>query len=477
MPEGYFIRQGDKTECGGEVIQGNGRVMMASAEHACEGDPVSCGKDGNIYEIAGGVSYFISQGRRVAGTLDSYSTCPCRAKLIASSHRQVYGKADDYTPAAGRAVTPTPASAPATAADASQTCVFAKSCVSVPPGSTDAGTTPEPATHFGATALLASTGAAGSLGRVAGTLGRDLGSWTVRGLAGASSALSVALLALWPRDIGDSTLYTPEQLANMRAASTRVRFQFRRDIQGVTQIYGLHTKVGSGTDSVPVTHATWNADKSALAAVLDGISITWTPNNGPLVNAPSPYPGIPERLDNLLVHPIAPGRETQISHYPGQDAEDLTWLDTIITFPADSGVPPLYLVFAKPAVKPLEVDTYGAFTKRPREGTEVDHMPSQAALKRYLQDRTELDDEEIKALMKSAGSIAIPARVHKKYSETYGWRNTKTKQQLDAGNLRSAVDSNFDAIKPYMLEEGFSDPEIEEARAKLHKVNEEQRWY
>ena len=93
---------------------------------------------------------------------------------------------------------------------------------------------------------------------------------------------------------------------------------------------------------MPVTPARWNADKSAMVAVLDGISITWTPNNGPVVSAPSPYPGTPERLDNLLVHPIAPGQDTGITHYPGRDAEDITWQDTIITFPADSGVASLY---------------------------------------------------------------------------------------------------------------------------------------
>ncbi|WP_226478690.1 S-type pyocin domain-containing protein, partial [Pseudomonas sp. MWU16-30323] len=199
--------------------------------------------------------------------------------------------------------------------------------------------------------------------------------------------------------------------------------------------------------------------------------------NGPVVNAPMPYPGTPERLDNLLVHPIPMGQETGITHYPGPDAEDVTWRDTIITFPADSGVSPLYLVFAKPAVKPLEVDAYGAFSGRPRNGLHVDHMPSQAALKRYLEAKADLDDDEIEALMRSVGCIAIPARVHQRYSETYGGRNTKARQRLDAGDLRGAVESNFDAIKPYLLEEGHSESELEGARANMHKVNEDQGWY
>ncbi|WP_321864499.1 S-type pyocin domain-containing protein [Pseudomonas paraveronii] len=41
-----------------------------------------------------------------------------------------------------------------------------------------------------------------------------------------------------------------------------------------------------------------------------------------------------------------------MAHYPGRDVEDVTWQDTIVTFPANSGIPPLYLVFAKTAVSP-----------------------------------------------------------------------------------------------------------------------------
>ena len=47
------------------------------------------------------------------------------------------------------------------------TYVFAKSCSSVPVGSTAA----EPASNFGATALLASTGTVGTVGWVVGTPG------------------------------------------------------------------------------------------------------------------------------------------------------------------------------------------------------------------------------------------------------------------------------------------------------------------
>ncbi|SEN55709.1 S-type Pyocin [Pseudomonas sp. ok272] len=400
---------------------------------------------------------------------------PGRNRLIAPLERASRASPQATAVEPANHVPPSPLSA-----TAGKACVFAKSCVSVPIGTIEAGVASERAANFGTTALLASTGNAGTLGRAAGAMGSNLGSWAVRELASVAArpALRYVLLALWPRDIGDATLYTPEQLEHLRLADTRVRFQFRRDEAGAMQVYGLHTKAGSGAERVPVTHATWNADKSAMVAVLDGISITWTPNDGPVVTVPTPYPDAPPQLDNLLVHPIPQGRDTQISHYPGHEAEDLTWQDTIITFPADAGLPPLYLVFAKSAVRPLEVDVYGAFEGRPRNGLHVDHMPSQAAIERFLvDDFPHLDEVDRKRAMKNVASIAIPARVHRKYSETYGWRNTGVKQRLDASDRRRAVQSNFDAIRPYLLQEGFSEADLEEALTQIHNVNEEQGWY
>jgi uncharacterized Zn-binding protein involved in type VI secretion len=56
MAEGHFIRLGDKTTCGGKVTDADTRVMMYGLAHACEGDPVTCGVDGQTYRIEGGIS-------------------------------------------------------------------------------------------------------------------------------------------------------------------------------------------------------------------------------------------------------------------------------------------------------------------------------------------------------------------------------------------------------------------------------------
>lgn len=84
MAKGYFICRGDKTYCGGEVLEGHTGITWHGLLHSHEGDRVSCGKDGKTYRILGGVSHFTSDGKRVAGTLDSVSGCPCRSQLIPS---------------------------------------------------------------------------------------------------------------------------------------------------------------------------------------------------------------------------------------------------------------------------------------------------------------------------------------------------------------------------------------------------------
>jgi len=115
MNKGHFIGRGDKTTCGGEVLDGDGRINLRGLLHACEGDRVTCGKDGKTYRIIGGISHARSHGRLMAGTLDSHSGCPCRAQLIPSVLTPTYTKvpsAPQVTSGAAQPQTPTPASRP-----------------------------------------------------------------------------------------------------------------------------------------------------------------------------------------------------------------------------------------------------------------------------------------------------------------------------------------------------------------------------
>jgi uncharacterized Zn-binding protein involved in type VI secretion len=90
MNEGYFIGLGDKTTCGGKVLDGDPRINMFGVLHACEGDRVTCGVDGETYRIVGGISHMESHGRLMAGTLDSHSDCPCKAQLVPSVFNATY---------------------------------------------------------------------------------------------------------------------------------------------------------------------------------------------------------------------------------------------------------------------------------------------------------------------------------------------------------------------------------------------------
>ena len=90
MATGYYIGPGDKTTCGGTVLEGDVTFSLFGLVHACEGDLVTCGEDDERYQIHGGVSHVISNGKRVAGTLDSFSGCPCKAELIPSNFEGSY---------------------------------------------------------------------------------------------------------------------------------------------------------------------------------------------------------------------------------------------------------------------------------------------------------------------------------------------------------------------------------------------------
>lgn len=80
-------------------------------------------------------------------------------------------------------------------------------------------------------------------------------------------------------------------------------------------------------------------------------------------------------------------------------------------------------------------------------------------------------------MLRCATALAIPNNIHQKHSETYGGRNSHTKSIKDASDLKSAVDSNLDAMIEALLAEGFTHEQIEAARQNLHQLNQEQGWY
>lgn len=56
------------------------------------------------------------------------------------------------------------------------------------------------------------------------------------------------------------------------------------------------------------------------------------------------------------------------------------------------------------------------------------------------------------------------------------YRIYSNRDMLDAADLRAAVETNLDAVKPCLLEAGFADEQIETARTDLHNLHQEQGW-
>lgn len=82
MAMGFYLRVGDPTTCRGKILTGDETLSWYGVAGAREGDLVSCGNHPGTYKILGGTSDTWDDGRRLAGTLDSVSSCPCKARFI-----------------------------------------------------------------------------------------------------------------------------------------------------------------------------------------------------------------------------------------------------------------------------------------------------------------------------------------------------------------------------------------------------------
>lgn len=102
MATGYYIRLYDKTSCGGFVMEATSGMGFHGLDQSREGDAVKCGVDGKKYRISGGISHMTSDGIRLAGTLDSVSGCPCKARLEPSLFCATYENEESPAAVAGR---------------------------------------------------------------------------------------------------------------------------------------------------------------------------------------------------------------------------------------------------------------------------------------------------------------------------------------------------------------------------------------
>lgn len=194
---------------------------------------------------------------------------------------------------------------------------------------------------------------------------------------------------------------------------------------------------------------------------------TWRPLVAPgaellgptrLPEAP-PLSGI---LPGAPTEPVGPSLEIFPGENPGETGA------IIPGFGGDGGLPAPGLVNNEPA-KITESGSYDDLERRSiRDDMDVDHIPAQAPLKIWFERKlTDMTPYEINRIMRKAPAVVIPTKVHRKYSETCGGRNTKAKQMLDASDLVAAVKSNVEALRSGLVEEGVSHARIDEMKAEL----------
>ncbi|WP_231560118.1 S-type pyocin domain-containing protein [Cedecea neteri] len=555
---GFYLRVGDATTCGGRILTGDETISWYGVAGALEGDLVTCGRHPGTYKILGGTSDTWDEGRRFAGTLDSVSSCPCRARFIQSIPD---GYIRDDTPEERAEKERLSAlirqkemekkqeeAAKTLAEERDCNRVFAKSCLREN-GCNDAGTEPEPHTNFPRMAFYqalpteepsdendvpqhaqaakkqsaaeeipkpkkrsalykwwhgnheemdyqAARAAAASAAHVQmavegasvlGLIGGSAitsGTWAVKlgematGLgrvatSGPGAPIVAVLVGMMPGRLndGEQDFIDRMRLEQMREAPSRVRYTWETDGQGRSVPHGWHTPPGK--DAVRVRKMAWDNGRQAYTFTTEEdprITIIWTPDSSG-VNAPSNTGNqTPVRIPNpVIVDPLP--EETRLEATTSPAPEEKTFADYILILPLPN-IPPIYVYLSKPPVEFLEVELYSDFVRRSRQGMyEADHIPSRAAVEVYLLrlDPT-LNDAQLEKYSDEVAAIVIPKKVHQKISETYGKRNA-TRIESDSRNLKSAADSNIDAIKPALKEHGATEEQVEAARAKIHKLN------
>lgn len=207
------------------------------------------------------------------------------------------------------------------------------------------------ATDYGKLAFLAlpASEAGSNLGIVSTNTTSTLGKWSISGEA-LRSFVKVGgglIAALWPSQLGDGTLDGNPEFAKSDTTTMRVRFNMYTDENGKQQIVGIKTGEGSAYGDRVTKREAVQQGQHFIAELDNGITITWTPDGSTDVLTPDTVLPENDQLDvhNIWVRPIEE-HEQEIGTvlYPEEDLAEY-----IVTFPADAGLPPLYLVFRKTA--------------------------------------------------------------------------------------------------------------------------------
>ncbi|WP_449123710.1 S-type pyocin domain-containing protein [Pseudomonas sp. MPG01] len=203
-----------------------------------------------------------------------------------------------------------------------------------------------PLKKIGATAIPAGFGSLALAGSVFEALPAAVSSAAVAPLVG--------LVALFmPSSLGDSALYTDEQLRGLEQARTRVRLRVEQQADGSLKGYGFYTGKNRDWEMVDVVQFKLR-DSRFIADLGEGVELIWTPAvDGsdilgiPALEAAPQAPHIwvyppTKAADGILVNPV----------YPPE------YRDFILVFPVGSGVKPIYIVVSAAKGTAEEGHTY-----------------------------------------------------------------------------------------------------------------------
>ena len=172
--------------------------------------------------------------------------------------------------------------------------------------------------------------------------------------AAGSTALAAMVAVFWTPTLGDSALYSEDQLRALKQARTRVRLHIEQQADGSLKGYGFYTGGNRDWEMVDVVQIGLRGDQY-VADLGEGIELIWTPAEDgsdilgiPKLEAAPQAPHIwvfppTKHADSIIVNPI----------YPPE------YKDLILVFPVGSLVKPVYIVVSvshkyhsKPSVLP-----------------------------------------------------------------------------------------------------------------------------
>jgi len=160
--------------------------------------------------------------------------------------------------------------------------------------------------------------------------------------AATTAALTGLVAVFWSPSLGDSALYTEDQLRALKQARTRMRLQIEQQADGSLKGYGFYTGNNRDWEMVDVVQVALRGSQY-FADLGEGVELIWTPAvDGsdilgiPKLEAAPQAPHIwvyppTKQADAIIVNPV----------YPPE------YKDFILVFPVGSGVRPVYIVVSQ----------------------------------------------------------------------------------------------------------------------------------